>query len=69
MSLLLFNMALQKIKDNLEGYSGQIEVLLSKKTTVLKSATPGEAERIQEKLTQLMYQWEKVNKMYQDRQA
>ncbi|XP_033003092.1 dystrophin isoform X5 [Lacerta agilis] len=58
---------LMKIKDSLGRYSGQIEVVRNKKTAVLKSATPGEAGRIQEKLTQLTYQWEKVNKMYQDR--
>ncbi|XP_053242946.1 dystrophin isoform X9 [Podarcis raffonei] len=60
---------LMKIKDSLGRYSGQIEVIRNKKTAVLKSATPGEAGRIQEKLTQLTYQWEKVNKMYQDRQT
>nr|XP_034970272.1 dystrophin isoform X6 [Zootoca vivipara] len=58
---------LMKIKDSLGRYSGQIEVIRNKKTAVLKSATPGEAGRIQEKLAQLTYQWEKVNKMYQDR--
>uniref|UniRef100_A0A8D2LLV2 Dystrophin n=1 Tax=Varanus komodoensis TaxID=61221 RepID=A0A8D2LLV2_VARKO len=60
---------LKKIKDSLERYSGQIEVIHSKKGAVLKSATPGETAKIQEKLTQLTYQWEKVNKMYRDRQA
>uniref|UniRef100_A0A8D0EDL3 Calponin-homology (CH) domain-containing protein n=1 Tax=Salvator merianae TaxID=96440 RepID=A0A8D0EDL3_SALMN len=60
---------LKKIKNSLGRYSGQIEVIRNKKTAVLKSATPGEAARIQEKLTQLAYQWEKVNKMYQDRQV
>ncbi|KAJ6667635.1 hypothetical protein lerEdw1_016756 [Lerista edwardsae] len=60
---------LKKIKENLGRYSGQIEVIRGKKATVLNSATPGEAARIQEKLTQLTYQWEKVNKLYRDRQA
>ncbi|XP_042314821.1 dystrophin isoform X10 [Sceloporus undulatus] len=60
---------LKKIKDSLGRYSGQIEIIRNKKTAVLKSATPGEATRIQEKLTQLTYQWEKINKMYRDRQA
>lgn len=62
-------MTFQKIKENLGRYSGQIEAIRGKKTAVLNSATPGEAARIQEKLTQLTYQWEKVNKMYRDRQA
>ncbi|XP_016848209.2 dystrophin isoform X5 [Anolis carolinensis] len=60
---------LKKIKDSLGRYSGQIEIIRNKKTAVLKSATPAEAVRIQDKLTQLTYQWEKVNKMYRDRQA
>ncbi|XP_061483366.1 dystrophin isoform X4 [Rhineura floridana] len=60
---------LKKIKDSLGRYSGQIEVIHNKKTAVLKSATPGEAGRIQERLIQLTYQWEKVNKMYRDRQT
>nr|XP_020646650.1 dystrophin isoform X6 [Pogona vitticeps] len=60
---------LKKIKDSLARYSGQFEVIRNKKTAVLKSATPAEAARIQEKLTQLTYQWEKVNKLYRDRQA
>ncbi|XP_078246600.1 dystrophin isoform X7 [Pogona vitticeps] len=60
---------LKKIKDSLARYSGQFEVIRNKKIAVLKSATPAEAARIQEKLTQLTYQWEKVNKLYRDRQA
>ncbi|KAM6448274.1 dystrophin isoform 3-T3 [Liasis olivaceus] len=60
---------LKKIKDTLGRYSGQIEIIQSKKTAVLKSATPGEAMKIQEKLNQLTSQWEKVNKIYWDRQA
>ncbi|XP_063161281.1 dystrophin isoform X1 [Candoia aspera] len=60
---------LKKIKDTLGRYSGQIEIIQNKKTAVLKSATPGEAMKIQEKLTQLTSQWEKVNKIYWDRQA
>ncbi|XP_048351416.1 dystrophin isoform X1 [Sphaerodactylus townsendi] len=60
---------LKKIKDGLGRHSGQIEVVRCKKTAVMKSATPAEAARIQEKLTQLSYQWEKVNQMYRDLQA
>lgn len=60
---------LQNVKDSLGRFSGQIEVIRSKKTSALQSATPGEAGKIQEKLSQLNFQWEKVNKMYRDRQA
>ncbi|XP_048719602.2 dystrophin isoform X6 [Caretta caretta] len=60
---------LTKVKDSLGRFSGQIEVIRSKKTSALQSATPGEAAKIQEKLTRLNFQWEKVNKMYRDRQA
>lgn len=62
-------MDFQKIKDSLGRHSGQIEVVRCKKTAVMKSATPAEAARIQEKLTQLSYQWEKVNQMYRELQA
>ncbi|XP_025055994.1 dystrophin isoform X4 [Alligator sinensis] len=60
---------LKNVKDSLGRFSGQIEVIRSKKTSALQSATPGEAGKIQEKLSQLNFQWEKVNKMYRDRQA
>ncbi|XP_068773159.1 dystrophin isoform X9 [Struthio camelus] len=60
---------LKSIKDSLGRLSGHIEVIHSKKLPALQSATPGEAAKIQEKLTQLNLQWEKVNKMYKDRQA
>ncbi|XP_074850648.1 dystrophin isoform X3 [Carettochelys insculpta] len=60
---------IKKVKDSLGKFSGQVEVIRSKKTSALQSATPGEAAKIQENLTQLNFQWEKVNKMYRDRQA
>ncbi|XP_069495183.1 dystrophin isoform X3 [Ambystoma mexicanum] len=60
---------LKNAKDSLGRLSGQIEVVRGKKTAALKNASPGEAEKIQEALTQLHVQWEKVNKMYRDRQA
>ncbi|XP_058042481.1 dystrophin isoform X1 [Ahaetulla prasina] len=58
----------KKIKDTIETYSNQIEIIQNKKPAVLKSATPGEAMKIEEKLTQLTFQWEKI-KIYWDRQA
>ncbi|XP_010222997.1 PREDICTED: dystrophin-like, partial [Tinamus guttatus] len=60
---------LKSIKDSLGRLLGHIEAIHSKKTSALQNATPAEAAKIQEKLTQLNFQWEKVNKMYKDRQA
>nr|XP_013817322.1 PREDICTED: dystrophin isoform X6 [Apteryx mantelli mantelli] len=60
---------LKSIKDSLGRLLGHIEVIHSKKIPALQSATLREAAKIQEKLTQLNFQWEKVNKMYKDRQA
>lgn len=59
---------LQNIKDRLGRLQGHIDIIHSKKTPALQSATPRETANIQEKLTQLNSQWEKVNKMYRDRQ-
>lgn len=58
----------QGIKDSLGRLMGPIDIIHSKKVPALQSATPREAANIQEKLTQLNLQWEKVNKMYRDRQ-
>ncbi|XP_069060853.1 dystrophin isoform X1 [Pleurodeles waltl] len=60
---------LKNVKETLGRLSGQTEVIRSKNTAALKSASPGEAEKIKEALSQLHVQWEKVNKMYRDRQA
>ncbi|XP_054021783.1 dystrophin isoform X5 [Dryobates pubescens] len=60
---------LKGIKDSLGRLLGPIDIIQKKKTPALQSATPKEAANIQEKLTQLNVQWEKVNKMYRDRQA
>ncbi|XP_013928464.1 PREDICTED: dystrophin-like [Thamnophis sirtalis] len=60
---------LKKIKDTKRRYSNQIEIIQNKKPAVLKSPTPGEAMKIEEKLIQLTSQWEKVNKIYWDRWA
>ncbi|XP_070800301.1 dystrophin isoform X1 [Pituophis catenifer annectens] len=59
---------LKKIKDTVGRYSNQIEIIQNKKPAVLKSATPGEVMKIEEKLTQLTSQWEKI-KIYWDQQA
>uniref|UniRef100_A0A670Z093 Dystrophin n=1 Tax=Pseudonaja textilis TaxID=8673 RepID=A0A670Z093_PSETE len=60
---------LKKIKDTVGRYSNQIEIIQNKKPAVLKSATHGEAMKIEEKLTQLTSQWKKVNKIHWDQQA
>uniref|UniRef100_A0A8C0FEI6 Dystrophin n=1 Tax=Bubo bubo TaxID=30461 RepID=A0A8C0FEI6_BUBBB len=60
---------LKSIKDNLERLLGHVDIIHKKKIPALQNATPREAANIQEKLTQLNFQWEKVNKMYRDRQA
>ncbi|XP_033930378.1 dystrophin isoform X3 [Melopsittacus undulatus] len=60
---------LKSIKDSLEKLLGHVDIINKKKMPALQSATPREAANIQEKLTQLNLQWEKVNKMYRDRQA
>ncbi|KAM4797278.1 dystrophin [Rhinophrynus dorsalis] len=59
---------LKNIKDSLGKLSSQIEVVQSKKAVVIQSSTPRENEKIQEKLSDLNFQWDKVNKMYKDRQ-
>ncbi|XP_069729561.1 dystrophin isoform X1 [Phaenicophaeus curvirostris] len=60
---------LKSIKDSLRRLAGDRDIIHNKKTSALQSATPKEAANIQEKLTQLNFQWEKVSKMYRDRQA
>ncbi|XP_049691265.1 dystrophin isoform X8 [Accipiter gentilis] len=60
---------LKSIKDSLGRLLGHIDIIHNRKIPALQSATPREAANIQEKLTQLNFQWEKVNKMYRDRQA
>ncbi|XP_064008023.1 dystrophin isoform X7 [Pogoniulus pusillus] len=60
---------LKGIKDSLGRLMGPIDIIHKKKVPALQSATPREAANIQEKLTQLNLQWEKVNKTYRDRQA
>ncbi|XP_042637610.1 dystrophin-like [Orycteropus afer afer] len=61
--------SLKNIKDNLQQISGRIDVIHKKKTAALQSATPTERAKLQEALSQLDFQWEKVNKMYKDRQG
>ncbi|CAH2223155.1 dystrophin isoform X1, partial [Pelobates cultripes] len=55
---------LKNIKDNFGRLSGQIEVTQNKKKAVLECTTSSENEKIQEKLSELTFQWENVNKLY-----
>ncbi|XP_073918838.1 dystrophin isoform X9 [Castor canadensis] len=61
--------SLKNIKDSLQQISGRIDVIYNKKTAALQSATPVERAKLQEALSQMDFQWEKVNKLYKDRQG
>ncbi|XP_070318202.1 dystrophin isoform X2 [Odocoileus virginianus] len=61
--------SLKNIKDNLQQISGRIDVIHNKKAAALQSSTPPEKARLQEALSRLDFQWERVNKMYKDRQG
>uniref|UniRef100_A0A671DM51 Dystrophin n=1 Tax=Rhinolophus ferrumequinum TaxID=59479 RepID=A0A671DM51_RHIFE len=61
--------SLKNIKDSLQQITGRIDIIHNKKTAALQSAMPAERAKLQEALSQLDFQWEKVNKMYQDRQG
>ncbi|XP_047620792.1 dystrophin isoform X2 [Phacochoerus africanus] len=61
--------SLKNIKDSLQQISGRVDIIHNKKTAGLQSATPVERTRLQEALSQLDFQWERVNKMYKDRQG
>uniref|UniRef100_H0VDU5 Dystrophin n=1 Tax=Cavia porcellus TaxID=10141 RepID=H0VDU5_CAVPO len=61
--------SLKNIKDNLQQISGRIDLIHSKKMAALQSASPAERPKLQEALSQLDFQWEKVNKLYKDQQG
>ncbi|XP_060232779.1 dystrophin isoform X6 [Meriones unguiculatus] len=61
--------SLKNIKDNLQQISGRIDVIHNKKTAALKSATPAERVKLQETVSQMDFQWEKVNRIYKERQG
>ncbi|XP_074180007.1 dystrophin isoform X1 [Rhinolophus sinicus] len=61
--------SLKNIKDSLQQITGRIDIIHNKKTAALQSAMPAERAKLQEALSQLDFQWEKVNKMYKDRQG
>ncbi|RXM31709.1 Dystrophin [Acipenser ruthenus] len=60
---------LKNVKYNLGQLSSRVEGVHSKKAAALQSASPVETEQIQEALTQLDVNWEKLNKLYKDRHA
>lgn len=59
----------KNIKDNLQQISGRIDVIHNKKPAALQSATSVERVKLQEAVSQLDFQWEKVNRMYKERQG
>ncbi|XP_036030300.1 dystrophin isoform X3 [Onychomys torridus] len=61
--------SLKNIKDNLKQISVHIDVIHKKKTAALQSATSVERVKLQEAVSQLDFQWEKVNSMYKERQG
>ncbi|XP_011376775.1 dystrophin isoform X2 [Pteropus vampyrus] len=61
--------SLKNIKDSLQQIAGRIDIIQNKKTAALQSATPAERAKLQEALSRLDFQWERVNKMYKDRQG
>ncbi|KAL6041794.1 hypothetical protein STEG23_012299, partial [Scotinomys teguina] len=61
--------SLKNIKDNLQQISGRIDVIHKKKTASLQSATSVERVKLQEAVSQLDFQGEKVNGMYKERQG
>ncbi|KAG5193467.1 hypothetical protein JEQ12_019828, partial [Ovis aries] len=61
--------SLKNIKDNLQQISGRIDIIHNKKAAALQSATAPEKAKLQEALSRLDFQWERVNKMYKDRQG
>ncbi|CAD7681913.1 unnamed protein product [Nyctereutes procyonoides] len=61
--------SLKNIKDSLQQISGRIDIIHNKKTAALHSATPAERAKLQEALSRLDFQWERVNNMYKDRQG
>ncbi|XP_053563574.1 dystrophin isoform X5 [Bombina bombina] len=58
---------LKNAAESLGRLSSQIEITESKKKAVLQCATARENEKIQEKLSELNFQWEKVSKLFQER--
>lgn len=61
--------SLKNIKDTLKQISGRIDVINNKKTASLQSATPTQKVKMEEALLELFSQWDKVNKLYKERQG
>lgn len=61
--------SLKNIKENLQQISGRIDVIHKKKTAALQSATPMERVKLQEAVSQMDFHWEKLNRMYKERQG
>ncbi|XP_057616228.1 dystrophin isoform X2 [Chionomys nivalis] len=61
--------SLKSIKDNLQQISGRIDDIHTKKTGALQNATSVERGKLQDAVAQLDFQWDKVNRMYKERQG
>ncbi|XP_072270336.1 dystrophin isoform X1 [Pyxicephalus adspersus] len=59
---------LKNSKEILGRLSGQYAIIESKKNPVLQSATIKESEKVHEKLAELSFNWDKLNKLYKERQ-
>ncbi|CAI9532078.1 unnamed protein product, partial [Staurois parvus] len=53
---------LKNSKEILGRLSGQYAIIESKKNPVLQSASPKESEKVNEKLAELSFNWDNVNK-------
>ncbi|XP_075813326.1 dystrophin isoform X1 [Microtus pennsylvanicus] len=61
--------SLKNIKDNLQQISGRIDAIHTKKTGALQNATSVERGKLQDAVAQMDFQWDKVNRMYKERQG
>ncbi|XP_042261254.1 dystrophin isoform X2 [Thunnus maccoyii] len=58
---------LKDVKENIEKLKGPVEGALARKEEMVSGARPLEGQRIQESATLLSTNWDKLNKLYQDR--
>lgn len=57
----------QEVKEDIAKLQGPVEAALSRREEVMSEARPLEGQRIQETATVLSTNWDKLNKLYQDR--
>ncbi|XP_047432918.1 dystrophin isoform X3 [Mugil cephalus] len=61
------DLCLKEVKGNAEKLRGPVEGALARREEMVKGARPVEGQRIQETATLLNTNWDKLNKLYQDR--